>query len=103
MSSSGVATAVAHAVTHLDEAVATLAAKAKKDPIQQCEVCGMDCEAPLELGFRGRVGIFDSFECAIHAMAPCCERCHCRIIGHSIESKGQLYCCSHCARMASGK
>jgi hypothetical protein len=98
-----VATAVAHAVTHLDEAVATLAAKVKKDPIPRCEVCGMDCEAPLELGFRGRVGIFDSFQCAIFAMALCCERCRCPIIGHLIELEGKTYCCPHCAQMASEK
>jgi hypothetical protein len=88
-------------VTHLEDAVASVATKAKKDAIQRCEVCGMECEAPLELGFRGRVGIFDSFECAIHAMALSCDRCHCRIIGHSFESDGQVYCCPHCAKVAS--
>jgi len=24
--------------------------------------------------------------------------CACRIIGHGVESEGQIYCCAHCAR-----
>jgi len=26
--------------------------------------------------------VFDSFECAIHALAPVCEDCGCKVIGH---------------------
>jgi hypothetical protein len=44
--------------------------------------------------------VFDSFECAIHALAPICKTCHCRIIGHGIERGGATYCCRHCARSA---
>jgi len=28
---------------------------------------------------------FDSFECAIHALAPTCENCGIRIVGHGLE------------------
>ena len=41
---------------------------------------------------------FDSFECAIHAMAPRCAHCECRVVGHGVEAKGKMYCCAHCAR-----
>ncbi|MBB6472511.1 hypothetical protein BJ992_001942 [Sphaerisporangium rubeum] len=41
---------------------------------------------------------FDSFECAIQRMAPSCEHCGCRIIGHGVEANGHWYCCAHCAR-----
>ena len=41
--------------------------------------------------------VFDSFECAIHALAPTCAHCGCRIIGHGMESEGVFYCCAHCA------
>jgi hypothetical protein len=44
--------------------------------------------------------VFDSFECAIHALAPTCEHCRVRIIGHGVEANGSIYCCAHCARMA---
>ena len=47
---------------------------------------------------------FDSFECAIHALAPICEHCGCRVIGHGVQvdGDGALFCCAHCAR-AAGK
>jgi hypothetical protein len=41
---------------------------------------------------------FDSFECAIQALAPKCAHCDCRIIGHGIGAKGSIYCCAHCAK-----
>ena len=41
---------------------------------------------------------FDSFECAIEALAPKCAHCNCRIIGHGIEAKGNIYCGAHCAK-----
>ena len=34
---------------------------------------------------------FDSFECAIHAMAPTCAHCSCRIVGHGVEQGGRIY------------
>jgi hypothetical protein len=44
--------------------------------------------------------VFDSFECAIHALAPTCEHCGVRIIGHGVEANGSIFCCAHCASMA---
>jgi hypothetical protein len=46
--------------------------------------------------------VFDSFECAIHAVAPTCAHCKCRIIGHGIEVGRQLYCCANCAEHQGG-
>ena len=34
--------------------------------------------------------VFDSFECVIHALAPTCEHCGVRIIGHGVEANGSL-------------
>ena len=45
----------------------------------------------------GKTHIFDSFECAIHALAPACAHCGCKIIGHGIESAGRFFCCARCA------
>lgn len=100
MNSSGMATAVAHAVAKADEALVSVARNVKTEPTTHCEVCGKICEMPMEIGFRGRVGSFDCFECAIHAMAPTCEHCGCRIIGHDVEEAGKTYCCAHCAHAA---
>jgi hypothetical protein len=41
--------------------------------------------------------VFDSFECAIQALAPKCAHCNCRILGHGVEADGQMFCCAHCA------
>jgi Rieske Fe-S protein len=62
-----------------------------------CEVCGNDYDKAFEVTVAGETHVFDSFECAIHALAPICEHCGCRIIGHGVEADGRLFCCAHCA------
>ena len=62
-----------------------------------CEVCGNDYYASFEVITAGRTHVFDSFECAIHKLAPVCERCGCKIVGHGVEADGIYYCCAHCA------
>lgn len=66
-----------------------------------CEVCSNDYEKAFEIISGGEHHVFDSFECAIHKMAPACEHCGCRTIGHGVEVDGRFYCCAHCARHAS--
>lgn len=66
----------------------------------RCDVCGNDYERPMEIRQQGRTGTFDSFECAIHAMAPTCEHCHCWVIGHGVEATGRIFCCANCAQQA---
>ena len=63
-----------------------------------CEVCGNDYDKPLEIIQDGETRTFDSFECAIHAMAPTCEHCGCRVIGHGVEADGRIFCCANCAQ-----
>ncbi len=63
----------------------------------QCEVCGNDYDKSFEVSKGGETHVFDSFECAIHALAPQCEHCGCRIIGHGVEGGGAMYCCAACA------
>ncbi len=66
----------------------------------QCEICGNDYDKPLEITTDGATHVFDCFECAIHALAPVCEHCECRIIGHGVEAQGKFFCCAHCAHEA---
>jgi hypothetical protein len=63
----------------------------------KCEVCGNDYDKAFQVTRNGRSMTFDSFECAIQAMAPQCAHCGCRIIGHGLEADGTFYCCDHCA------
>jgi Rieske Fe-S protein len=62
-----------------------------------CEVCGNDYDKAFEVHAGGSTHTFDSFECAIQALAPICAHCGCRVIGHGVESNGQIFCCAHCA------
>lgn len=62
-----------------------------------CEVCGNTYDKTFEVVMQGQQHIFDSFECAIHALAPRCENCGVRIIGHGLEADGRFFCCDHCA------
>jgi hypothetical protein len=66
----------------------------------RCEVCGNEYDKTMEITRGGEMHVFDSFECAIHAIAPVCDHCGCKIIGHGIEATGSMYCCAHCAEQA---
>jgi hypothetical protein len=65
-----------------------------------CEVCGNEYDKTIEVSKDGEAHVFDSFECAIHALAPTCEHCGCRIIGHGVEANGSIFCCASCAEKA---
>ena len=47
-----------------------------------CETAGID----YDKAFLVVSLIFDSFECAIHALAPKCAHCGIRIVGHGLET-----------------
>jgi phage terminase large subunit GpA-like protein len=64
-----------------------------------CEVCGNDYWLAFEVRtVSGDSHTFDSFECAIQSLAPICEHCQVRIVGHGVEVSGRFFCCAHCAR-----
>jgi hypothetical protein len=63
----------------------------------RCTVCGNDYDKAFEIIMAGETYIFDSFECAIHALAPTCDHCGIRIVGHGLEANGSMFCCAHCA------
>lgn len=63
----------------------------------KCDLCGNDYDKTFQISKDGRTWTFDSFECAIHMLAPTCAHCGCRIVGHGVEESGTIYCCAHCA------
>jgi hypothetical protein len=65
-----------------------------------CEVCGNDYDKAFHVVIGGTSHTFDSFECAIHALAPNCAQCGVRITGHGLEKDGRMFCCDHCAKRA---
>ena len=66
----------------------------------KCDVCGNEYDKPLEIVTHGISRYFDCFECAIHALAPECAHCGCKIIGHGVEAGERFFCCAHCAHHA---
>ena len=63
-----------------------------------CDQCGNDYDRAFQVTMAGRTMTFDSFECAIQAMAPTCAHCGVRIVGHGVEESGRVFCCAHCAK-----
>lgn len=67
----------------------------------KCEVCGNEYDKAFTVTEPGGAAhTFDSFECAIHALAPECAYCGCRVVGHGVEPGGAIYCCANCAKHA---
>lgn len=64
----------------------------------RCHTCGNDYDKTIDVQKDGRTYTFDCFECAIHALAPVCGHCGCRVLGHGVEEQGSIYCGASCAR-----
>lgn len=65
-----------------------------------CETCGNDYEDTFRVIFKNRTYEFDSIECAAHVLAPTCEHCGCRILGHGVQFDETIFCCANCASAA---
>lgn len=68
--------------------------------METCEVCGNEYDKTFEVVMRGETHVFDSFECAIQALAPRCAGCGVKVIGHGVETGDTIFCCAHCAEEA---
>lgn len=66
----------------------------------KCEKCGNDYDKAFVVEMEGERHTFDSFECAISALAPGCPQCDVPIVGHGVEVDNKIYCCAHCAENA---
>ena len=65
-----------------------------------CERCGNDYDKSFDIVMNGESHTFDSFECAVATLAPQCDHCGVRIIGHGLEAGERFFCCEHCAQQA---
>jgi hypothetical protein len=52
----------------------------------RCDQCGNEYDRAFKVIQGDRTMTFDSFECAIQAMAPRCAHCGCAVIGHGVET-----------------
>jgi hypothetical protein len=63
-----------------------------------CSTCGNEYDRAFTVvTYDEQHYTFDSFECAIQALAPTCRHCGVRIIGHGMQHEDRFYCCGHCA------
>jgi hypothetical protein len=95
-------TAISEILFELNQIPPRTSSRANELCMPRCEVCENEYDKAFEVVVGGERHTFDSFECAIHALAPVCPHCNCRIVGHGVEADGKIFCCVHCAR-ASGK
>jgi len=69
-----------------------------------CIVCGNESPRSFDVMYNGGILTFDTFQCAIHRLAPACGRCDCLILGHAVEGEdGVAYCCASCLQRAQGQ
>jgi len=69
-----------------------------------CECCGNDSENTFTVIMNGSTHVYDSFECAIDALAPICAYCGARIIGaHWLSSGDAAYCNARCMQEACAR
>jgi len=66
--------------------------------MSKCDHCGNEYDKSFTVKMGRKEYTFDSFECAIHMLAPTCAHCGCKVIGHGVEEDGTVYCCVHCAQ-----
>jgi hypothetical protein len=73
----------------------------KETAMAICDTCGNDYDKAFTVTRAdGRVGTFDSIECAAAGLAPICAQCGVRILGHGMEAGDRFYCGASCARKA---
>lgn len=66
-----------------------------------CSTCGNTYDKAFTVTtVDGQSYTFDSIECASQKIAPTCEVCGVRILGHGLEADGRYFCCDHCASKA---
>jgi len=63
----------------------------------KCEVCRNEYDKAFQIIIQGSTHTFDSFECAIEALAPRCAHCQVRIVGHGMEKGSRTFCSASCA------
>src|SRR5260370_1979686 len=63
-------------------------------PMAKCDVCGNDYDKAFTVLMEGSRHTFDSFECAIHALAPTCAHGGCKVIGHGVHKDATFFFCA---------
>jgi hypothetical protein len=65
-----------------------------------CACCGNEYKKTFRVIFANKRYTFDCFECVIQHLAPICQHCGCKVIGHGVEANDSIFCCNHCLKTA---
>ncbi|HZL13579.1 MAG TPA: hypothetical protein VFC85_05500 [Verrucomicrobiae bacterium] len=65
--------------------------------MEKCITCGNTHEKSFQVILDGKTYTFDSFDCAIQALAAVCPHCHTKIIGIGVKENNKIYCSAQCA------
>lgn len=66
-----------------------------------CATCGNEYDKAFTVTTHdGNTFTFDSVECMAQQVAPTCNNCGVRILGHGLEAPNGFYCCDNCAAQA---
>jgi hypothetical protein len=69
----------------------------------QCETCGNHDAKAFAVVVGDAAYVFDSFECAIRALAPRCGGCGRVIVGRGVQAGGGRFCGADCAGHHRGR
>jgi len=69
--------------------------------VSKCETCGSQNGDLFEVVKDGVSRTFDSFDCAIEAMAALCGNCGCLVTGKNSVDRNDGFCCKACHQQAS--
>jgi hypothetical protein len=68
----------------------------------KCEFCGKEHDdSSFELYATAERRTSDSFESWIQSIRQVCEHCLHRIVGDGVNVGSHVYCCAHCALLAT--
>jgi len=68
----------------------------------KCEACGNDYDKAFQVIMKGNTYTFDSFECAIHVLAPHCDNCGIHIVGHGLAFNREVKLAAAACRASGG-
>jgi hypothetical protein len=63
-----------------------------------CEQCGNDSDKAFASKRDGKTHTFDSFECAVHMLAPRSVAAVAESSAMGVESGAKMFCCAHRVR-----
>jgi hypothetical protein len=70
--------------------------------MSKCEFCGREhADNSFELYATAERRTLEGVESGINGVKRDCKHCQCRIVGDGVKVASHVYCCAHCALLAT--